>query len=107
MGCDLARKMFRQRTPGRLLRFLLRLRLKRQVRGYFFFTTRCLQIFKLKLQLRNLPDELLALRTEEHPLELVEQQLEVSDLARTRRKLFMLCPDQRLHRLVIEAIEIG
>ncbi len=45
-------------------------------------------------ELGDLPDELLALRAEEHPLGLVEQQLEVSDLARTRRKLFMLRPDQ-------------
>jgi hypothetical protein len=57
--------------------------------------------------LRDLPDELLAPGSEEHPLELVEQQLEVSDLACTRGKLFMLCPDQRLHRLGTEVIEIG
>jgi hypothetical protein len=35
------------------------------VRGYFFFATRCLQLFELKLQLRDLSDELLALRAEE------------------------------------------
>ena len=96
MGLDLTRQMVRQRTTGRLPRFLLRLHRERQVGGYFFFATRRLQLFELKLQLRDLPYELLALRSEEHPLELVEQQLEMSDLARTRAEarevLLLLAP---------------
>ena len=107
MCLDLTRQMVRQRTTGRLLRFLLRLYLERQVHGYFFFATRRLQLFELKLQLCDLPYELLAPGAEQHPLQLVEQQLEVGYLAGTRGKLFVLCPDQRLHRLRIEVIEIG
>jgi hypothetical protein len=107
MRLDLARQMFRQGATGRLFRLLLRRQMERQWRGYFLFPARCLQLFKLQLQLRDLPDELLALRSEEHPLELIEQQLEVSDLAGTRGKLFVLFTDERLHRFEIEVVESG
>jgi hypothetical protein len=81
--------------------------MQRQRCGHFFFATRCLQLFQLQFQLRDLPDELLALRSEEHPLQLIEQQLEVSDLAGTRGKLFVLRPDECLHRFEIEVVESG
>jgi len=68
MLLDLPRQMFRQGATARLLRLFLRQLMERQGRGHFFFTARCLQFFELKLQLRDLSDELLALRSEQHPL---------------------------------------
>ena len=53
MRLDLTRQMFRQRSMGRQLRFLLRLYQEWQVRGYFFFATQCLELFETKLQLRD------------------------------------------------------
>jgi len=40
-------------------------------------------------------------------LQLVEQRLEVSDLACTRRQLFVLRRDEYLHRFEIEVVESG
>ena len=123
-GASLTRQMFRQGSTGRLLRFFLRRHLERQVRGDFFFATRCLQLFELKLQLRDLSDELLAPGSEEHPLQLIKQQLEMSDLACTRAEggevllmlgldliplcleLLVLSPDHRLQRRCIHDVQI-
>src|ERR1700722_19376135 len=107
MRLDLTRQMFRQGSTGRLLRFFLRRHLERQEHGYFFFATRCLQFFELKLQLRDLSDELLAPGSEEHPLQLIEQQLEMTNLAGTQGKLFLLRSDECLHRFEIEVVESG
>jgi hypothetical protein len=107
MRLNFAWQMFGQRATGRLLRLALCRRIERQRHEHLLFTARCLQFLKLKFELRDLPNELLALRSEEHALQLVEQQLEVSDLVRPRGKLFVLRPDERLHRFAVEVVEIG
>ena len=48
---------------------------------YFFFAPAYLKLFQLQVQLLDLSNDLLALGPEEHPLQLIEQQLEMSDLA--------------------------
>jgi len=45
-----------------------------------------LQVFKLELKLFDLAEHLLALRAEEHPLELLDQQHQAFDLAGSRRE---------------------
>jgi hypothetical protein len=69
-----------------------------------------LQIFKLELKLFDLAEDLFALRSEEHPLELLDQQHQAFDLAGPRGKRsgvsLMLSDQQRLDGFKIEAIEI-
>ena len=68
-----------------------------------------LQFFKLQFQLSDLANEFFALRSEEHPLQLIEQQLEACNLAGTKVQgrgvllmpslgVSMLCPNHRLQR---------
>ena len=107
MRLDLTRQVLRQRMARGLFRFLRGQIFEGQRRRELFFGAGCLQFLKLQFQLRDLADELFALRSEEHPLQLVEQQLQVSDLACTRGKLFMLRAYQSLYGLDIEIIPIN
>ena len=76
-----------------------------------------LQVFKLELKLLDLAEDLLALRAEEHPLQLLDQQHQALDLAAARgqshRVSLMLDlgavplrEDHRLQRRGIESIQI-
>jgi putative transposase len=71
---NFARQMLGKRTPrGTSGASLWRDRFFSQQRpGHFFFAPGCLQFFKLQLQLLDLADDLLALGSKEHPLQLVE-----------------------------------
>lgn len=107
MGVDLPRKMLRQWSAEGL-------------RGNrpagpsacrtLFGCTRCLQVFKLELQLLYLPDHLLALGPEEQPLQLLHQKLQPLDLTCTRTQgrgiRLMLSDQQCLRGFQIELFEI-
>ncbi len=73
-----------------------------------------LQLFQLQLQLFDLAQHLLALGSEQHALQLLDQQDQALDLARPRTQLLMLdlrmsvlVKDHRLQRSRIESIQIG
>src|ERR1700722_307865 len=69
-----------------------------------------LQVFELELKLLDLAEDLLALRAEQHPLQLLDQQHEAFDLAGSRRESrgvpLMLRDQQSLHRFEIKRIEV-
>jgi hypothetical protein len=80
-----------------------------------------LQVFQLELKLFDLAEDLFALRSEEHPLQLLDQQHQAVDLTRSRGErrgvtlmlrleviliLIVLREDHRLQRCRIEGIQI-
>ena len=69
-----------------------------------------LQVFKLELELFDLAEDLFALRSEEHPLQLLDQQHQAVDLTGSRAERrgvpLMLRNQQRLSSFKIEAIEV-
>jgi len=115
MGVDLARKMLGQRAAKRLggggTPFW-------SSGSRFFDGVGGLQVFQLELKLLDLAEDLLALRAEEHPLELLDQQLETFDLAGSRGEgcrvplvmrleTIVLREDDRLQRRRIKSVQIG
>lgn len=73
VGVDLARKMLRKRTAERLRS---NRSISRGSRACFFDGVRGLEFFKLKFQLFDLAEDLLAPGSEEHALKLLDQQLQ-------------------------------
>ena len=118
VGVDFARKMLGQRAAEGLRRSSTlcgrnRLRLLDGTGG--------LQVFKLKFKLFDLAEDLFALRSEEHPLQLLDQQQQALDLGGSRGErrsvplmlrleviliLIVLCEDHRLQRCRIQDIQI-
>jgi hypothetical protein len=114
MGVDFARQMLGQR-PAERLRGNGHCSL--HLSGLAFHGAVRFQLFELQLQLLHLPQHLLALDSEEHAPELLNQQLEVRDLggARVERCCVLLLPGNvllvlkekhRLQRRMIESIQI-
>jgi hypothetical protein len=107
VGMDLARKMLGQGSPKRLRRWRTLLR-----SNYLHFIdgTGRLKIFDLELKLLDLAEHLLALPSEQHMLQLLDQQREPSDLRRPRTEgpdvALLLCDHEILHRFKIERIEV-
>ena len=118
---DFARKMLRQRAAkglrgSRTLCGRNRLRLLDGTGG--------LQVFKLELKLFDLAEDFFALRSEEHPLQLLDQQHQALDLTCSRGErrgvplllrlevillsliLIVLRKDHRLQRCRIKGIQI-
>ena len=115
VGMHLTRQMFGQ-WPARRLRG--NRGCTRSCCGFALCTAVSFQFFELQLQLFNLPQHLLALHSEEHALELFDQQLEVRNLrcARTQRcgvllllRCILLLPaeEHRLQSRMIESIQIN
>ena len=78
--------------------------------GLFDGTGR-LELFQLQLQLLDLADHLLTLRTEEHAPQLLDQQNQARDLGRAGTQpggvSLMVRKQQRLQRSRIKSIQIG
>src|SRR5450432_4153685 len=81
VGVDFARKMLGQRTAEGLrgCRAFCGRNRPRLLDG-----TGRLQVFKLELKLFDLAEDFFALRSEEHPLELLNQQCQTFNLTRSR-----------------------
>jgi len=78
----------------------------------------CLQLFELQLQLFDLAEDLLAPGAEEHALQLLDQQHQALNLARTgtqgrrvrlmlRSEVIVLSHDHRLQCCAIQSVQIG
>ena len=107
VGVDFARKVFGQRAakrPGGHGTFC------RSDGPRLFDDAGGLQLFQLQLQLFDLAEDLLALLSEQHPLQLLDQQRQSLDLAgarnQRRRVLPMLLDQQRLDSFRIERVEV-
>jgi hypothetical protein len=81
MGVNLARKMLRQRAAKRLRG---NWPFPRRSRSLLFDGLGRVELFELQLKLLDLAKDLLALRSEEHPLQLVDKHLQPLDLGRPR-----------------------
>jgi hypothetical protein len=107
MGMDLAWQMLRQRSAKGLGGHGPS---GRRDCGAFFDGVGGLQLFELQLQLFDLTEDLLALRSEEHALELLDQQHQAFDLGRSRaqsrRVALVLRDQQRLGGFQIKAVEV-
>jgi hypothetical protein len=115
MGMDFAWKMRGKWTTERLRG---NWPIEGRDRCDLFDSACCLQLFELQLQLFDLTEDLLALRAEEHALQLLDQQYKTLDLARAgaqgRRVRLMLRPevivlshDHRLQSCAIQSVQIG
>jgi hypothetical protein len=76
-----------------------------------FDRTHGLKFFQLQLKLFDLTEDLLALRSEEHALQLLNQQHQTFDLACSRTQRcdvsLVVSQQQRLQRCRIEGVQIG
>ena len=102
-----ARQMLGQRTARGLSGSGV---LSRHRSGLLFRGAVGFELFELQLQLFDLTEDFFALGSEEHALELLDDQLEVRDLAcaRAQRRgvLFVLCSQQRLDGFKIERVKV-